>query len=774
MKLKAFFPLAVSVVASIVVPMSAEACGPDYRFIPVEDYFYYGEPQDVHQWAKRAENVRLWQRLTGATVPEADIRAVVYDDGPVTPNNKFQKFLAQGKNSDIRQFLQLAKRLASDREKESSPWYYPAQRSNGEPSTEFDYVLEQAKAYKGKRLADRYAYQVTRALFAAHRYADCIAYVDSAFAPYPSTNLLKRMAMEYVAGSWARLGDPEKANLLFARSGDILSIKDTDPVKLMAKENPAAPELIAYVAQRVGNPDYMRSLLPTLRQIAADPRVSNKGDWNFALAYVAGRYDHNLPLAKQLIYTAVNQPFSTPALKALADAYRTKVDAQTHTATNLLPDLERDMALQSGSADIIYNDWVPYYLDKKDYATALLLCAYADNYPDRSPMLHSIPCPVTQPSNQKTYQKLTSSWLHFNTPSPTEAQTHAAWEDIKTGSPSLYNAASELYYQRNPLSKALIDIVAVNEQPPLHEDSYPVSEYFDLDGNSYYYYSLIDHEKPGFNANDYSSLSFQMMGSLSSAQLEEVLRQIQTSSAPLYKFLRPHILANPDYYNELIATLALREENYARAEQYLSRVSDAYLRSMNIDKGGYLSRDPFLPYTSRLAYETEWGIQDHATFKHEYTSNPRAKLNFARDMLAYQKAMTQGSTPNDRAMAALKYAIGRRNSFQECWALTQYWRGEYVDLAETSTDFDTPIRAYDFFYNYDSGARYNSAGTDARAVEARYNRDVAAALAQFSTPEARAEALALLGRLPEVVKLYPSTPAAHRIATSCDRWQTWL
>lgn len=770
MKLKASFPLAVSVLASILLPLNGAACGPEYRYIPVDDYFWHPETQEVHNNVKINENVRLWQRLTGPSVPEADIRAVVYDTAPVTPSNKFQQFLSQGTNSDIRTFIKLAKRLASDRSEVASPWYYPENRGNGEPSTEFDYVLEEARRYKGTRLADRYAYQVTRALFASHRYADCIAYVDSAFAPFPSTNLLKRMALEYVAGSWAHLGNPDKANLLFARSGDVLSITGTDPVKLMAQENPAAPELMAYIAERIGDKAYIRSILPSIRRIAADPRVSYKGDWNFTLAYIAGRYDRNIPLAKQLIYTAMNQPFSSPSLKALANEYRTKIDAQTHNAATLLPDLERHMAMQRSSEDILYNDWIPYYLDKKDYATALLLCAYADNYPSFSPLFHSVPCPVSQPSNMQVYRKLTSSWLHFNSPSPAEEQIHAAWDSIKSVYPSLYPSISELYDRNNPLSKALIGILAVNEPNSVPAEEDDSSSDFDT-----YYYTQIDHERPGFNPHNYSSLSFQMMGSLSSARLEEVLHQIQTSDTPLYKLLRPHMLANPDYYNELIGTLALREENYPRAVEFFSKVSNKYLRSMNIDRGGYLSRNPFYPYASRLDNETKWGAWDHATFRHTYKSNPRAKLDFAIAMRDYQREMTNGATPDTRAMAALKYAIGRRNSFQECWALTQYWRGDYVDLAETSTGYDTPVKAYNFFYNYDGGSDYSdTAGADAKAVEARYTRDVATALSRFGTPEGRAEALALLGRLPEVLTRYPDTPAANRIKTTCDNWQNWL
>ena len=51
-------------------------------------------------------------------------------------------------------------------------------------------------------------------------------------------------------------------------------------------------------------------------------------------------------------------------------------------------------------------------------------------------------------------------------------------------------------------------------------------------------------------------------------------------------------------------------------------------------------------------------------------------------MLELQDQMKYGKTADIRGMARFKYAIGRRNSFEECWALTQYWRGEYIGLFE--------------------------------------------------------------------------------------------
>ena len=72
-------------------------------------------------------------------------------------------------------------------------------------------------------------------------------------------------------------------------------------------------------------------------------------------------------------------------------------------------------------------------------------------------------------------------------------------------------------------------------------------------------------------------------------------------------------------------------------------------------------------------------------------------------MLELQDQMKYGKTADIRGMARFKYAIGRRNSFEECWALTQYWRGEYIGLFEPRLDYWSIdyIKGYDdILYDY--------------------------------------------------------------------------
>lgn len=84
-----------------------------------------------------------------------------------------------------------------------------------------------------------------------------------------------------------------------------------------------------------------------------------------------------------------------------------------------------------------------------------------------------------------------------------------------------------------------------------------------------------------------------------------------------------------------------------------------------------------------------------------------AKLNFAVEMAGLQKEMLSSENTDAKNIARLRYAIGRYNSFNTCWALTQYWfgtttqcnyqpfyYGENNDIIDLKYITDTPPRKW--------------------------------------------------------------------------------
>ncbi len=258
------------------------------------------------------------------------------------------------------------------------------------------------------------------------------------------------------------------------------------------------------------------------------------------------------------------------------------------------------------------------------------------------------------------------------------------------------------------------------------------------------------------NEVDYSVLSFRLMNTLTSSQLINVKHSI-AADRPLYRHLRRYARTDAPYIDEIIGTLALREERYARAVRYLAGVPQHYLATLNIYEEGHLNGNPFCLQPSM------WHVFD------SIASPLRAKYHFACRMHHYQKLMRHGRTPNERGLARLKYAIARRNSLEDCWALTQYWRGCVPQLF--TPEYDAVdlclVNRFPELYDYET-----TVGCE--ATQTVFGREVKAAMAMLTTDAARAEAEHMLFHLKTIIRRYPHTPAAREVKSSCDRWRHWI
>ncbi len=266
------------------------------------------------------------------------------------------------------------------------------------------------------------------------------------------------------------------------------------------------------------------------------------------------------------------------------------------------------------------------------------------------------------------------------------------------------------------------------------------------------------------NPRDYGCLSFQLMGSLTCRQLIVAYGKMRSHTS-LYTFLRCKARTDRDYVYELIGTLALREANYGQAVEYLSKVSKRYLRTTNIYKQGWLGHDPFQAYVS--SWLSVLPAKTMASLNAANRSVETAKLRFARRMQALQRQMRHGRTADDRGLARLAYAVGRYNSLEDYWFLTQYWRGKGVLLFSPASEYyeDKNGKPYGFLYSYGEG--------DSEAAKAAYKREVAAAMAMLSD-EGRARAEYLMGNLRTVVRRYGDTAVAEQVRAHCDGWKEWI
>ena len=167
---------------------------------------------------------------------------------------------------------------------------------------------------------------------------------------------------------------------------------------------------------------------------------------------------------------------------------------------------------------------------------------------------------------------------------------------------------------------------------------------------------------------------------------------------------------------------------YAEAERYLSKVSEEYYLCTNVYKEGYLNRDPFSLELRQWSHGVE------------------AKFRFARTMNQLEQETATTTNPNQKALLMLDFGIGLRNSFDYCWALTQYKQGEgyYYDLGEHNTSC-------------------------AQEAMERVGRLFEEAFASFTDNEYAAQAHLLFSNFKTVKEQYPETVAAERVRGRCDK-----
>lgn len=707
------------ILATATITLAAfhtSACGPWNPIIPTPEFFGIETCTSVAA-LEEEENLRGWQALTSPDIPLEDIRQAVYadsydtflnaswsDDNPSLIHNHFYNFIRNTDDQEIIHLLLLAKRLEQDRAERNSPWYYPAENDPYNISLKGDlqYAVSSAKSYGGYRMADRYALQAVRALFASRRFGECVEFYDSAFADVPASNLMKRMASRYVAGAMSRMGDTATADTIFALSGDFLSISRPDAMTFMASLNPDAPQLMEYIRSRADDSTFMAQCVDLAHSLLKDNRVKAPGDWVFLMAYDDYTHHNNLPAARRHIAAALRSKFSSEELADLARAFRMKLDAQAQDTSSLLRDLKwietKTRAIladapewESRIENIIYQDWIPGLWKAGNFPLAIRLAQYAD-------FLNPPRFFATKPDNFRRFFPINNSTLS-------------------------------------------LDEMRSSEE--------------------------------AFNVRDYKSLSFQMMESLPAARLISTVSEMRNPENALLAFLGKNAPKTPDFYYDIIGTIALREENYPLAIQYLSLVGHPYQRTTNIFKGGYLASDPFKTYPSRLSVhksswdDSEWVDDICAAKTSADVPQLDAKLTFARRMNSLKKEMKMGATPDIRGKARLEYAIGRRNSLEQCWALTQFYRGG-VNQFEPKLDYwEDNVDGYSFLYDYiAAGGNIDT--------EKTFEREARAAIDMMTSPDAKAEAEYRLGNLKTVITRYPDSPTANIIKTSCDNWSNWL
>ena len=108
---------------------------------------------------EHAENLRQWQALTSERIPLSDIDDVVYRTSAeeftawknsidADATNAFYVYLRNTRDSEIADFLCIAKQIDAEWSKTRTPWYYPREKVYENEGGDFATLIERCKALR--------------------------------------------------------------------------------------------------------------------------------------------------------------------------------------------------------------------------------------------------------------------------------------------------------------------------------------------------------------------------------------------------------------------------------------------------------------------------------------------------------------------------------------------------------------------------------------------------------------------------------------------------
>ena len=709
MKLTKCSRQAVSALALLCAAASALACGPFYPTIPTPEFFASSNVKSMSDY-EHAENLRQWQALTSDRIPLSDIDHVVY-------RTSCEDFPGLS-NSEVGQDVGNA--------------FYVYLRNTGD--SEIADLLEVAKQIDAEWCKARSPWYYPREKSCNGEGGDFAGLIERCKA-YSGTRLRDRYAFQVVKALFASrsydqciqycetaFADIPAGNLFarmsrrfaagcWSRLGDVQRA-DSIFAELGDIWSIAAADPVEYMLGR--NPGAPQ-IMDYIRRKAFDPeflrRMVPVAHRALKDARVKAKGDWNYLLAYE---AAENDSNTVLARKYMRRAMRSRFSSDELRELARAYKMKLDARVGDSSSLLADLEWIeakadPVNADAREWERRVRNAIYSDWVP----------------------------WL---------------WRHRDYTTAILLSGYADNLAPRTRYAYGYVSVY--KEAYRLLEGEGPVASMDEIRASEKYY-----------NPQDYRCLSFQLMGSLTSRQLMAAYGKMQ-SHTPLYAFLRRKARTDRDYVYELAGTLCLREEDYAGAARYLSQVSIQYMRTTNIYKQGWLKGDPF------QAYGASWTSVVSVSCGGDDHSEETAKLRFARQMLALQRQMRHGRSADERGMARLAYAVGRYNSFEDCWFMTQYWRGEGVLLFSPASEY--------YYGDYEAGDGkpygflYSYGKEDSNAAQALYSREVAVALAMLASDEARARAEYYLGNLCTVVRRYGETAMAGHVRACCDRWRQWL
>lgn len=304
-----------------------------------------------------------------------------------------------------------------------------------------------------------------------------------------------------------------------------------------------------------------------------------------------------------------------------------------------------------------------------------------------------------------------------------------SWREYDDDNRDVYQAEANTFYWNDALRRILLREVC----PHMHKADKHIREIQLANLAENFLIKTTDH----------SGEMFVIMDRLSYKDTRDYFNRIYHPKDEFDRFLNERSMTDKYYWYDILATKCLRERRYKKAQVYLRQLPVGFQKKLNVYY--YMDRQPF-------SYNFDYCERDTMLM-------PDYKLHFAKAMARYEQIMRYGKTTNQRAKAKIQYALGLRNSVNQCWTLTRYssnYENNYIMYATPYIEYpeDTTIYRHN---------KYTKLG----------DKLIKDAINTFTDREQAAQELRKLAYYKRVMDEYGNTPTAKYLQQQCDRWKDY-
>lgn len=644
----------ISISALLLICVDSYACWHP-KYTPGEYYVFYSYEKHNDEGEYEPETTRLntkeWQQYTSNKANYEDVKDVVYnystsslknileEKSDSLNENTFIRYLIDTGDYEVIKFLILAKECEYYRMRRTDPWWYPTKEDL--MYVDLRSVLNEALAYKGKKLRIRYLLQAIRAAYTMGEHELCLQLWNDEVKDSPES-IVKVMCEDYIGGIYFQKGEYEEAITHYAKTlqasssfwwcADKLGKKksDIDRIKILYKYCPTAPEL-AVMVQKICREAEIRANLKRFDGYDPDEDKNEIDYWYNKGGYKSYSENRNryLELRDFALTAASENKSSEKAMWQYAAAFLTLLDGDSKLASRYLAKAERMEGTTFIKNNIrilhIMTDAMHGKYDKSFDGAMLPRLRWLDGL-----IVNNLTDEIKQEYNKSEEGRIFCNY--------------------------------SMYYYNDMMRKIVLAIMVPRytkkgeETKALLLGGMVTERLRTLTG----YRQRPDEYRwnKGWNI-DFSTDIFCMMDTL---KTESVVRYknivITGGKGSFEKFFASHCYKSEDYLNEIIGTKYMREEQFDKAIDYLSKVTVDYDTTLNIYE--YFKFDPF--------YESYFG----GKYK-----KPRSgyKLDFATKMYDLKNIIKLARNDEIRTEATYKYALGLMSATKNCWALFCYKKG---------------------------------------------------------------------------------------------------